>query len=252
MANELIVRPVDRRTAKRLCEAHPHARTLPNSSKYYMAAYIGGRIAGLAVWGYGIRPRHTPIHLFGEAGHIADYLELTRYFVYDWVPQFTASKFLANTHRIIKKHAPWVKWLYTHAAGFQGLIGTIYQACNYHYIGRHKCDAFVWMPSINGLVHDIAIWHRYGSGERGLDLMRRLDPESKRWAGYNFRYLLFLCHKGEQRKLMEHATFEIQPYPSKDDLRIWIYDEYGEEEITPEFAKSVPIIKLPTKRAAVV
>jgi len=145
----LVIRPISRHKARQLCESHPHARTLPNSSKYYMAAYIGGRAAGLAVWGYGIRPRHTATTLFGDAGKMAEYLELCRYFVYDWVPKFTASKFLAYTHRVIKKFAPWVKWLYTYAAGFQGLIGTIYQATNYLYIGKHKADSFIWLPSVN-------------------------------------------------------------------------------------------------------
>jgi len=47
---------------------------------------------------------------------------------------------------------------------------------------------------------------------------------------------------------MKHARFEILPYPTKDELDIWVYDENGRTDIKPEFAKTIPIIKLPSKR----
>jgi len=243
--SELIVKPIDRKLAKKMCEAHPHARTLPNSSRYYMAAYIDGKPAGLASWGWGIVPRATPVHLFGEAGNLDDYLELSRFFVYDWCPKNTASKFLSITHRIIKKYAPWVKWLYTYAAGFQGMLGGIYKAANYDYIGRTLCNGFIYIPG-KGLIHPISIWHRYGSGKGShIDLINKFAPGSKLWCGYNFRYIYWLCDETEKARLMQHANFEILPYPNESDMEIWLEDVDGNKEpITPAFAKTVPIIKL--------
>lgn len=246
-----VVRPIDRKRARVLCEAHPHARTLPNTSKYYMAAYIGGKIAGLAVWGYGIMPRHTPKHLFGDAGEFDDYLELCRYFVYDWCPPNTASRFLAFTHRMIKKYAPGIKWLYTYAAGFQGMVGTIYQAANYDYIGRVLCNSFVHIPG-RGLVHNIPLYLRYGrhingSNPKSLRRLREFIPGAVRWNGYNFRYIYWLCSKREKARLMESAKFSILPYPTKNDLEIWTDDGEGNRVMLDEqFARSIPIIKLPS------
>lgn len=247
------MRPVSRSVARELCEGHPHAQTLPNSSKYYMAAYLGGRVAGLAVWGWGIMPRATPAHLFGEAGNIADYLELSRFFVYDWCPKNTASQFLSITHRILKRYAPHVKWLYTYAAGFQGLIGTIYQAANYDYIGRTLCNSFIYVPG-QGMVHNIALWHRYGnmiSGSNDASLVRfqEMVAGARRWCGYNFRYIYWLCGKREKKELMKSARFTIEPYPTEADMEIWLENVGGAREpITVDFAKSVPIIKLKSKR----
>jgi hypothetical protein len=239
-----------------MCEHHPHASTLPNSSKHYMRLDIGGKPAGLAVWGYGIVPKETPRHLFGEAGRVRDYLELCRFFVYDWCAKNTASKFLATTHRLIKKHAPHIKWLYTYAAGFQGMVGHIYKAAGYDYIGQQECSACVWVPDI-GLVHWVAIWHRYhlpvGSGRispKCWTALNKLWPGCRRWAGYNFRYIYWLCTKAEKSRLMESANFRIEPYPTEADLEIWTEDEYGNKTpIAPDFAKTIPIVKLPTKRA---
>jgi hypothetical protein len=248
----LVVRPISRSLARTVCEAHPHAQTLPNSSRYYMAAYLDGKIAGLAVWGWGIMPRHTPRHLFGDASDVNDYLELCRFFVYDWCPKNTASQFLSITHRIIRKYAPAIKWLYTYAAGFQGMVGGIYKAANYDYIGRTLCNSFIYVPG-RGLVHNIALWHRYGtiSGSNDASLRRFQDmvPDARRWCGYNFRYIYWLCEPQEKARLMQSARFAIEPYPTEDDMEIWLEDVGGRRQpITPEFAKTVPIVRLSSKR----
>lgn len=236
-----------------MCQQHPHAQTLPNSSKYYMVAYIDGRVAGLAVWGYGQNPRRTPHHLFGDASSIGEFLELCRFFVYDWCPPNTASRFLAVTHRIVKKHVSRVKWLYTYAAGFQGLIGTIYQAANYDYIGKQLCNSFVYIPG-RGLVHNVSLWDRFGtisgSNDGSLRRLQTFAPNARRWCGYNFRYIYWTCSKSEKRRLMASARFQVQPYPNADDLQIWLENVGGEKQrLTPAFAKSVPIVKLKTNRA---
>ncbi len=250
MADSFIVRPINRADARRMCADHPHAGTLPNSSRYYMRLDIGGRAAGLAVWGWGIVPTMTPRHLFGDACGVKDYLELCRFFVYDWCSRNTASRFLAVTHRIIRKHAPWVKWLYTYAAGFQGMVGHIYKAAGYTYIGRTHCNAFLWVPGV-GLIHRIALHHRYGFGSSEPKDWQGIFPGCQQWNGYNFRYLFWLCDDAEKARLMQSARFAVCPYPTESDLEIWTEDEYNRRTpVLPADAKGVPIVKLRSKRAA--
>ena len=252
MAGKFIVKPITRKQAKVICEDHPHAGSLPNSSKYYMALYIDGRRAGLAVWGWGIRPKDTPNKLFnGEVLDVKGYLELCRFFVYDWCPKNTASKFLAITHKIIKKHAPWVKILYTYAAGFQGLIGHIYKAAGYDYLGRKLVgdSQFVYIENI-GLIHQISQWHRYGIvGPKNMRKIFSSVPVYG-WFGYNFRYMFWLCDKPEKARLLQYAKFQLLPYPTENDLEIWTEDKHGNKTpVTPEFAKTIPIIKLKSNRS---
>lgn len=247
-----VVKPIARSKARKMCEHHPHAGTLPNSTKYCMELLIDGKSAGLAAWGYGIVPKVTPRKLFGDAGRVEDYLELCRFFVYDWCPKNSASKFLAITHRLIKKYAPKIRYLYTYAAGFQGLIGHIYKAAGYDYIGRQLCDAFLYVKD-KGLIHSIAIWHRWNiswnHGKPAKDL-ERIFPGAPVWKGYNFCYLYWLCDEKEKARLLDHAKFEIQPYPTEADMEIWLaYSDGRTESITPEFARSIPIVKLKSKRS---
>lgn len=252
---KLNVRPVDRATARRMCEAHPHAKTLPNTSRFYMVAYIDGQPAGLASWGYGVMPRHTPKHLFDDRANINDYLELCRFFVYDWTPKNTASKFLAITHRILRKYAPHVKWLYTYAAGFQGMHGGIYQAANYDYLGRVLCNSFIYIPD-RGLVHNVPLYNRYhtitGSNNSSLRKFQKMFPAARRWCGYNFRYIYWNCSNDERADWLKRASFEvIDRYPTvEDDVEIWLEDvDNSKTPLDIAFAKTVPIIKLPTKRS---
>lgn len=243
---KFVVRPVKRKKAREMCKDHSHAKSLPNTAKYNMVGYLDGKPVGLASWGYGIKPAETPKHLFGEAGNVEDYVELSRFFVYDWTPDNMASQFLAATHGQLKKHTD-LKWLYTYAAGFQGLIGTIYQASNYDYIGKQVADSLRWIPN-KGLVHEMSLWHRYNTHK--LEKLEKVFQGVKTWCGYNFRYIYWLCSNKEKNRLMKYAKFEIKnENPTKDDLKIWTIDPNGNKKmISPKKAKEVPIIKLKSNR----
>lgn len=247
---------ISRGTAKKLCETHPHAPSMPNSSKYYFALYIDKWFRGLAIWGYGIMPKQTPITLFGKkySNNVGDYLELCRFFVdNDNVPDNTASKFLAFTHRVIKKNSN-IKWLFTYAAGFQGLIGTIYKASGYDHITKHE-TRLIYIPEKGALVHPISFWHRYSLKYRaqtpeGLRHVKKIFPNAKIWCGHNYRYIYWLCSDKEKAELLKSARFEFEPPPTKNDISIWLEDEDGFVENIKdlEFAKKIPIIKLRSKR----
>jgi len=214
---------------------------MPNSSKYFMAAFEGNKFIGLAVWGWGIVPAQTPKKLFGS-GTTADYLELNRFFVVDDAPKNSASQFLNLTAKVIKKYDHKVKYLYTYAAGFQGLVGTIYQAAGYYYIGTIECK-FPYIKGV-GLIHPISLYHRYKKTSPKY-LKKIFGDKLSILHGLNFCYLKFICSKQEQQELMATARFKIYDrYPNKKDLKIW--DNNG-NKIDPEVAKTIPIVKLKSK-----
>lgn len=237
----MIVRPITRQQAKDYCSKHPHASSLPNSSKYYMAAYIDNKFLGLAVWGYGVLPQATPKKLFGE-GNAKEYLELNRFFVVDGAPKNSPSQFLNISAKLIKKHLPSVKWLYTYAAGFQGLVGTIYKAAGYEYIGTQVCSVY-YLPKQNKMIHPMSVYHRYKKAK--LADLKTIFGDCIEWSGYNFCYIKFICNPIERQAYMDKAKFELKPYPTKADIKIW--DNLG-SVIDIEYAKTIPLVKLPTRQ----
>lgn len=233
---EIIVRPLDRAHAKSYCLMHGHAPSMPNSSKYYMGGFINGKMIGLAVWGWGITPKKTVNKLFGiEDTRI--YLELNRYFLIPGTPPYAESKFLSITHKILFKNLPNLKFLFTYAAGFQGMIGIIYKACSYDYIGKHITRAYHNIPGV-GMVHDIALYHRYG--EKCHAKFKKNFPTAVRIFGYNFSYIKFRNDK-TKKELMRSASFTIQPYPTTADIEVW--DETG-RHYTEQEARQLKAISL--------
>lgn len=233
--NDFWVTRIDKGQAEKLCELHPHAPSLPRTSLHCYKLLVNGEFAGLAAWGYGNCPRHTAKRLFGSATEIGRYLELNRFFVVDGSAQHTASKFLATTHRMLKADAPNVECLFTYAAGFQGLIGTIYQAAGYRFVGTKETDAFLWVPDI-GLLHRISLWHAYGLGCSRSARWQEVYPGSRQWCGVNFEYVY---------QLRGRCPIPALPYPKKDQIRIWTIGPDGRREsMAPEVAKKVPIARL--------
>lgn len=237
---EIIIKPVKRHEAKEFCLQHGHAPSLPNSSKYYLVAYINGKLIGLAVWGWGITPKATIKKLFGLEDTKL-YLELNRFYLVPDTPKYAESKFLSLTQKILFQHLPKLKFLFTYAAGFQGMIGIIYKACSYDYIGKQITRAYHNIPGV-GMVHDIAIYHRYGAKCHAK--FKKNFPQAVRIFGYNFSYIKFRDDK-TKKEMMEYANFEILPYPSVDELKIW--DEKG-KNYSLEEVKQLKAISLKSKR----
>ncbi len=200
-----------------------------------MGGYINGKLIGLAVWGWGITPTKTINKLFPGEYNAKIYLELNRYFLLPGTPPYAESKFLSLTHKILFKNLPQLKFLFTYAAGFQGMIGTIYKATSYDYIGKHITRAYHNIPGV-GMVHDIALYHRYG--EKCLSKFKKNFPTAVRIMGYNFSYIKFRDEK-TKKAMMPNASFIIQPYPTKADIEIW--DETGRHYTEQEARQLIAI-----------
>ena len=233
---EIIVKPLTRSQAKEYCLGHQNEPSLPNSSKYYFGGYINGKFIGIAVWGWGITPKKTVNKLFGIED-VRIYLELNRFFLIPGTPPYAESKFLSLTHKILWKYLPHLRFLYTYSAGFHWMIGTIYKACSYDYIGKQLTGSFHNIPGV-GMVHDLSLYDRYGLNR--LKKFKKNFPTAVRIFGYNFTYIKFRDQK-TKKELMKTATFEIQPYPTVDEIKVW--DETG-KQYTEEEARHLKAISL--------
>jgi len=111
------------------------------------------------------------------------------------------------------------------------MIGTIYKACSYDYIGKQLTRAYHYIPNV-GMVHDIALYHRYGANCHVK--FKKNFPNAVRIFGYNLAYIKFRDDK-TKKEMMQYAKFEIQPYPNIDELRTW--DETGKEYSKEDLVK---------------
>jgi len=132
------------------------------------------------------------------------------------------SAFLAGCVRWIKQNEPEKKLLFTWADGIRGKPGYIYQASNWLYGG------FIWteiyVTADGEPVHPRLLITRWGTRTKAQYESLGL----KKIRGKQFRYVLFLCGRGERKRLLRESPVKWnRSYPKRGDLA-WKILEAGE------------------------
>jgi hypothetical protein len=221
---DLRIMPISNGIGRRFVAQHHYAVISPPITKLTLGLLHKGELVGVALWGYGTRPRHTIKKLFPSLD-VEDYLELNRLCVLDSMPRNTESLFLRMMARYIREHLPSIKLLYSWADGLRGKPGYVYQASNWLYGG------FIWsqfyITDKGEVIHPRLLITRYGTRKKATTLALGL----KKIHGYQFRYCKFLCsHKERKRLLKESSVSWSRKYPKHKDLK-WVIDaEEGSRE----------------------
>jgi hypothetical protein len=174
-------------------------------------------LAGVAIWGWGVRPRHTIQRLFPSL-NTADYWELCRLCCRDDLPRNTESQLLAGCVEWFRKKQPQKVLLYTWADGIRGKPGYVYQGSNWWYGGFINTE--IYLTEQNEPVHPRLMITRFGS--RSKDIWTGMGL--KRIRGKQFRYCTFLCgHRQRKQLLRESSVCWTKCYPKHSDL-VWQID----------------------------
>ncbi len=233
---DLKIAPVANGVAKKFIAEHHYAVISPPITKLFLSLFSGGEPVGVALWGYGTRPKHTIKKIFPSLD-VEDYLELNRLCVLDSMPRNTESRFLGMMADYIKERLPRVTVLYSWADGLRGKPGYVYQAANWLY-GGHIWSEF-YMTGDGEVVHPRFLVTRYGT--RKASFTRALGL--KRIRGYQFRYCRFLCSHGERKALLRESPFKwSRRYPKHKDLKWFIDAEEGSRE-----SRELPKLKGPVR-----
>ena len=229
---DLTIAPISAKTGKRFVHEHHYAVISPPITKLALGLFHGGRLVGVALWGYGVRPKHTLKKLFPSL-EVKEYLELNRLCVLDEMPRNTETQFLGMMVQYIKHECPHVKVLYSWADGLRGKPGYIYQAANFLYGG------FIWSQFYatkdGEVVHPRLLITRYGTRKKAFTKSLGLVKIH----GYQFRYCRFLCSHGERKRLLRESPVKwTRDYPKSADLK-WVIDA---EEVSRE-TRQLPKLK---------
>jgi len=184
-----------------------------------------GELAAVAMWGYGVRPRHTIQRLFPSLG-VKDYLELNRLCVRDDMPRNSESRFISQCVKWIRENRPDVKVLFSWADGLRGKPGFVYQAASWLYGGFIKTDLYV--DEHGGPIHPRLMITRLGTRSRAEWTRQGFS----KWKGYQFRYVRFLCSHRERKRLLRESPMRWRAggYPKRVDCRWWVDAGEGSRE----------------------
>lgn len=143
-----VVRPVSRRLAEQIIHQYEWLGTMAPTGHHY-GIFYGAFCAGVCCIGTSIGGGVRAYEEFGlQAGEM---VTLARGACVHWAPSGSNSKLVAWSCRLVARDTR-AKLIIAFADTDAGEIGTIYQACNWTYIGRGKTTHQFVAP--NGRVYD--------------------------------------------------------------------------------------------------
>ena len=195
----ITLKPIDSKTANAfVCQHHYSGKVAPNS-QLHIGAFYAGSLHGVMQFGPSIDKHKTAGLVTGTGFH--NFLELNRMVFDDALPKNAESRCLAIACKLIKKHAPQVKWIVTFADGCQCGDGTIYRASGFLLTAIKRNTQMLLLPD--------------GSIVAGKTLDHHPTQNRQYWkqrgakfiSGFMLRYVKFLDPKWTPR-----LTVQALPY----------------------------------------
>jgi len=141
-AKDIILRPVTAQEANELVKRVHYSGKVVQNSQLHIGVFMGGKLEGAMQFGPSLDKRKIQGLVSGTAWH--EFIELNRLAFTDALPRNSESRALAVAMKLLRKHAPQVKWVVTFADGTQCGDGTIYRAAGFVLTGI-KANNQIWV-----------------------------------------------------------------------------------------------------------
>jgi len=212
-----VVKPVSVATAKKIVEEYEWLGCMPAISWYCFGIYFENTCGGVVVFS----PEYIEnLGRWDKYDYTGKLILLSRGVCLHWTPTNTGSKLIMTAIKMLPEKYKIVTATTDHLAGE---IGTIYQACNFYYVGSMR-DSNPNVTSKNG---DRDAWLIKGKlyGARSLRLkygdtkMSTLKKHHKDVVkvrqNSKHRYFLFRGSKTEIKYHKSKISYLIKPYPKR-------------------------------------
>jgi hypothetical protein len=213
---EIIVKVIPSKLANEFVKKnHYSGKVVPNSTLHF-GCFLDGKLHGVMSYGHCINKKGT-INLVANTGW-NEFIELNRMAFNDYLPKYSESRCIAISIKLMKKHAPHIKWIISFADGTQCGDGTIYRASGFQLVGIVDNTALRKNPKTGEAVHIIQAHHL------------KISSEFKHWEKFEGKQLkyIYLIDKNCQ------ITVPILPFSKIDELGAGMYKG---EKITMEQRK---------------
>lgn len=143
-AKDIILRPIPRADAADLVRRVHYSGKVVNNSQLHIGVFLNGRLEGAMQYG-------PPMDKSKVIGLVRGtpwngMLELNRMAFTDVLPPNSESRAIAVSLKLIRRHAPHVKWVLSFSDGTQCGDGTIYRAAGFLLTQIKKANSLARMP----------------------------------------------------------------------------------------------------------
>lgn len=128
-AKDIILMPIDRCVANELVKRVHYSGTVVNNSQLHIGVYYQGSLEGVLQFGPSLVKKNIIGLVAGTKWN--EFIELNRLAFTDKLPRNSESRAISIAIRLLRKHAPNIKWIVSFADGCQCGDGTIYRASGF-------------------------------------------------------------------------------------------------------------------------
>lgn len=233
-----------------MIKKYHYSNTLPKINKYYLGFYLENKLVGVLTLGYGTRPKHTIQRIFPSLD-TKDYLEIGRMCMLEEMPRNSESQMISKTVKWLKNNHPEIKILFTWADGMVGKVGYVYQASNFIYAGFSGGEMYM-KDGVKIHVRQMKSVLLGGAKDERITVRPTLEQMKQfniqHYKGKQYRYLMFLCSKKEEKELRKECLIDISlKRPKDDDLEWTVKDITSGKWVKCEKPKYVTDIDQKTK-----
>lgn len=144
-AKDILLKPIDSRTANALIRRVHYSGKVVNNSQLHIGVYYQGKLEGAMQFGPSLDKRKMLGLVEGTKWN--EFIELNRLAFTDKLPRNSESRAIAVAMKLLRKHAPQIKWVVSFADATQCGDGTIYRASGFVLTGIKENDQIWVAPS---------------------------------------------------------------------------------------------------------
>jgi hypothetical protein len=233
-AKDIVLRPVSSQDANALVKRVHYSGTVVQNSQLHIGVFWNGKLEGALQFGPSLDKRKIQALVEGTGWN--QFIELNRMVFSAALPRNSESRALAIAMRLLRKHAPHLKWIVTFADGAQCGDGTIYRAAGFLLTGIRK-NTSIWAFPDGTLSVKKSVAARQKTFSRttvtkgghisdtgGASMRRFKDAGAKPIPGFQLRYIAFI-----DPSYRERLTVPVLPYSAIQDAGAGMYKGQSRE-----------------------
>lgn len=197
-AKDIILRPISAQEANAFVRRVHYSGKVVNNSQIHIGVFYQGKLEGAMQFGPSLDKRRMSGLVRGTKWN--DFIELNRLAFTDVLPRNSESRALSVAFKVLRKHAPQLKWVVSFADATQCGDGTIYRAAGFVLTGIKKNSQIWVMPDGKGadkqrreIISRVTVTKGQHVKETGAASMRPfIEAGAYPLEGFQLRYVYFL------------------------------------------------------------
>jgi hypothetical protein len=228
-AMDISMKVIPAKVATPFMKAHHYSGKVVNNSTLHFGVFLDGQLHGVMSYGPSL-DKSKIIGLVAGTGW-NEFLELNRMAFDSVLPRNSESRAISLSLKLIKRHAPQVKWVISFADACSCGDGTIYRASNFVLTGIKENLNLCELPN-GDRVHKMTLASNPTSPRRELGGRTFFDVTGGKYnftdyvkaaggtilPGFQLRYMYFIDPKARAR-----LTVPIIPFSKIDELGAGMY-----------------------------